>query len=169
MSKKIRNRRKATTSFQESLDIQRFREQRFDEQNGMCYFCNRRMYRKHKNNWEHHKMRRVTAEHVIPVADGGPNTYENIVAACHECNSRRGRMPAEQFKMLVATPQARREFNKRVMESKKQKSRERRHAQVRHFFGMLMLLSANRDFVGADGIFTAYTWLDRIDPRVHAE
>ena len=32
----------------------------------------------------------LTIDHVIPVSRGGQNTWENVVAACGPCNSRKG-------------------------------------------------------------------------------
>lgn len=32
----------------------------------------------------------TTVDHVIPTSRGGPNTWENVVAACEPCNSRKG-------------------------------------------------------------------------------
>lgn len=35
-------------------------------------------------------------EHIIPKAQGGPHTWENVVAACHDCNHRKAdRRPEE--------------------------------------------------------------------------
>jgi len=40
--------------------------------------------------------RATTVDHVIPKAQGGPNTWENVVAACRACNHKKGnRTPAE--------------------------------------------------------------------------
>jgi len=32
----------------------------------------------------------TTVDHVIPRSRGGPNTWENVVAACEPCNARKG-------------------------------------------------------------------------------
>lgn len=32
-------------------------------------------------------------DHVHPVSKGGPTTWDNIVAACNDCNSRKGNQP----------------------------------------------------------------------------
>lgn len=34
--------------------------------------------------------RRLEQEHVIPLEAGGPDTWDNIVPACHPCNHRKG-------------------------------------------------------------------------------
>jgi 5-methylcytosine-specific restriction endonuclease McrA len=35
----------------------------------------------------------TTADHLVPLARGGASTEENLVAACGDCNSRRGDKP----------------------------------------------------------------------------
>lgn len=35
----------------------------------------------------------ATLDHLIPVADGGPHTYQNVALAHRSCNARRGRQP----------------------------------------------------------------------------
>jgi len=32
----------------------------------------------------------VTMDHVMPISKGGPTSWDNIVAACNDCNSRKG-------------------------------------------------------------------------------
>jgi 5-methylcytosine-specific restriction endonuclease McrA len=32
----------------------------------------------------------MTADHVLPKASGGEESWENLVCACHECNNRKG-------------------------------------------------------------------------------
>ena len=39
----------------------------------------------------HHVPTMRTRDHLIAVADGGPDTFENSVIACAECNQRRGK------------------------------------------------------------------------------
>lgn len=36
----------------------------------------------------------LTADHIIPVSDGGSNDLDNLRAAHRSCNSRRGNQPA---------------------------------------------------------------------------
>jgi 5-methylcytosine-specific restriction endonuclease McrA len=45
-----------------------------------CHWC--------KRPWT--KRRRPTHDHVIPLSDKGPNTPDNSVCACSECNTRKG-------------------------------------------------------------------------------
>lgn len=49
----------------------------------------------------------TTVDHVLPVSRGGRNTWVNTVAACVECNQRKGdRTPAEAGLTLRITPMA---------------------------------------------------------------
>ncbi len=44
-----------------------------------------------------HRRSMATREHVIPRAFGGETTWDNLVAACSECNSLRGHVDAQAF------------------------------------------------------------------------
>jgi len=46
-------------------------------------------------------------DHVIPRSKGGPHTWENVVAACRPCNTRKeDRLPHEAGMVLRSTPTA---------------------------------------------------------------
>ncbi len=48
---------------------------------------------------------RLELDHIIPRSRGGPNSWENLVAACHECNNRKAdRTPAEAGMKLARYP-----------------------------------------------------------------
>lgn len=47
---------------------------------GECAYCGRTM----------HKGERLTRDHLEPVSEGGVTTQDNIVPACHSCNSSKG-------------------------------------------------------------------------------
>lgn len=36
---------------------------------------------------------RLVVDHIVPVADGGTDDWDNLAAACHECNAGKGRHP----------------------------------------------------------------------------
>lgn len=59
-----------------SYTTQQLQEQ-FQRQKGKCYWCKVKLGKM----WH--------ADHVIPLAKGGSNTIDNIVAACPTCNMRR--------------------------------------------------------------------------------
>ena len=43
--------------------------------------------------------REITLDHVIPQADGGKTTWDNVVIACGDCNNRKGsRAPVNQWR-----------------------------------------------------------------------
>lgn len=51
------------------------------------------------------RMNELTYDHVIPRAQGGKTTWENIVTCCISCNSRKGcRSPAQANMKLIKQP-----------------------------------------------------------------
>jgi 5-methylcytosine-specific restriction endonuclease McrA len=47
----------------------------------------------------------LTRDHVVPVSRGGRDVWENVVCACHACNSRKGgRTPQQAGMPLLAVP-----------------------------------------------------------------
>lgn len=57
-----------------------------------CQYCGR-------------KMRHLTIDHVIPRHQGGPHTWQNLVAACMNCNRRKGgKRPSEADMHLRRQP-----------------------------------------------------------------
>lgn len=60
----------------------------------LCMYCGESFPRQH-----------LTRDHVHPVSRGGVDTWENVVAACFACNSRKGgRTPAQASMPLLAVP-----------------------------------------------------------------
>ncbi len=51
-----------------------------------CFYCFRILTRRLR-----------ALDHVVPLAQNGHNGYRNLVAACPECNLRKGERPAEDF------------------------------------------------------------------------
>lgn len=43
----------------------------------------------------------ITIDHIVPVAEGGGNTADNLTAACYSCNSRKRTRSALRFLMEV--------------------------------------------------------------------
>lgn len=65
---------------------------RYTEQDGKCAYCRAEMTLPFDAN----NPLSATLDHVIPKFYGGPNSYNNFVAACHSCNRAKGHMlPAE--------------------------------------------------------------------------
>ena len=60
----------------------------------LCLYCGGRFNRP-----------QLTRDHVLPVSRGGRDTWENVVAACFHCNSRKGSRTPQQANMpLLAVP-----------------------------------------------------------------
>lgn len=47
---------------------------------------------------------RLTLDHVLPRSRGGPDTWENLVAACVPCNNRKGNKTPDEAGMALARP-----------------------------------------------------------------
>jgi 5-methylcytosine-specific restriction endonuclease McrA len=45
---------------------------------------------------------RLTLDHVVPKSRGGPDTWENLVAACVPCNNRKGNRTPEEAGMRLS-------------------------------------------------------------------
>ena len=43
------------------------------------------------------KRRRLELDHATPKSHGGADRYDNLLAACHDCNQKRGNQPLEQW------------------------------------------------------------------------
>eukprot|EP00252_Welwitschia_mirabilis_P003977 TRINITY_DN14089_c0_g1_i1.p1 TRINITY_DN14089_c0_g1~~TRINITY_DN14089_c0_g1_i1.p1 ORF type:complete len:276 (+),score=43.14 TRINITY_DN14089_c0_g1_i1:206-1033(+) len=54
----------------------------------------------------------LTVDHVLPVSRGGKWTWENLVTACSECNSRKGNKTLQEAQMkLIRTPKAPKDYD----------------------------------------------------------
>ena len=42
----------------------------------------------------------VTRDHIVPMAHGGRTTDSNLIAACRDCNQRKGDLDVEVFREL---------------------------------------------------------------------
>jgi len=51
---------------------------------GKCFYCGG-------------KFSKLTVDHVVPIAKGGSHTLDNLVFACHACNSEKRDLPANEF------------------------------------------------------------------------
>jgi 5-methylcytosine-specific restriction endonuclease McrA len=76
------------------------REVRFTRRNiffrdrNRCQYCGRV-----------HPPKRLNLDHVVPLSRGGRSSWDNVVCACIECNSRKGsRTPEEAGMRLVRSP-----------------------------------------------------------------
>lgn len=55
-----------------------------EAQNWRCCYCGVHMTLVSNDS------KSVTLEHIVPTSKGGDDTYNNCVAACYECNAKRG-------------------------------------------------------------------------------
>lgn len=68
--------------------IQRSRDKAAKAQDHHCFWCGCKMVKSEKPSDNPNNIR--TGDHVIPLAKGGKNIPENIVAACQGCNWAKG-------------------------------------------------------------------------------
>lgn len=62
----------------------------FDRDNDTCQYCGEKV-----------SGRRATIDHVLPLCQGGKDTYENTVCACIVCNNKKGGRTPEQARMKL--------------------------------------------------------------------
>jgi 5-methylcytosine-specific restriction endonuclease McrA len=60
----------------------------FQRDRQICAYCGQRF-----------STERLTRDHVVPVSKGGPNVWENVVAACEGCNRHKDNRTPEQANM----------------------------------------------------------------------
>lgn len=61
-----------------------------NRENSLCFYCLKRL-----------TLDDFAIDHLIPQVEGGDNTYRNVVAACHECNSaKRDASPDDYLRSL---------------------------------------------------------------------
>ena len=65
---------------------QRYRESILKRENGECFYCLRKIT---KENY--------VLDHLTSQVNGGNNSYKNIVASCHECNSVKSGKNGEDY------------------------------------------------------------------------
>lgn len=76
------------------LKVKYSRKNIFHRDENRCQYCGTEKARKE-----------LTVDHIIPRSRGGRNTFTNIVAACKECNSKKGdKTPEEAGMLLLKSP-----------------------------------------------------------------
>lgn len=95
--------------------IAKIKRRKFDRQNGRCFYCCQPMWlsdpqdfaRRHGISTRAARRFLATAEHLTPRSEGGANSSDNIVAACHYCNRHRHlvrrALPPEPYLLRVRT------------------------------------------------------------------
>src|SRR4051812_34657663 len=103
-----------------------------EQQNHRCCYCGvefltppsgktKGMKKWHEANKQHPRM--MTIEHVVRKVDGGVAEWDNEVAACYRCNTRRGAVDAYTYFYYRETLDA---LRKRVRRVNKNDSRKRK-------------------------------------------
>lgn len=70
-------------------------------------FSKRNVVARDKNSCQYcgKKASKLTIDHVVPLSKGGKTCFENCVAACSECNAKKGnRLPSESGMFLRKQP-----------------------------------------------------------------
>jgi 5-methylcytosine-specific restriction endonuclease McrA len=81
-----KHRRRALLAGQECKATPSQIRKHCEKAKGICFYCRR-------------KFKSLTVDHIVPMAKGGTHTLDNIVFACHACNSeKRDLDPAEYAK-----------------------------------------------------------------------
>jgi len=65
---------------------EQYREAILKREGNTCFYCLRKLTSEN-----------YALDHLIPQRDGGNDSYRNVVAACHSCNSSKNAVPAEDF------------------------------------------------------------------------
>lgn len=68
------------------------RERLSEAQNHRCCWCGKRMDESAARRED-----RPTFEHVVPLAEGGPDDVQNLAIACNGCNEERGRATSRRL------------------------------------------------------------------------
>lgn len=76
-----------------------------ERQGWRCFYCDEPVYWSPPPGMDH---REATFDHVVPYSKGGRKTKGNGVAACWDCNQRRGKRPFQEFLRFMALEIARR-------------------------------------------------------------
>lgn len=77
-------------ALKDSKDL--IREYSLNCTNGQCAYCGLRLatYNEESCNWVKLEDRKMVADHLYPVCNGGPFMTGNIVYTCEDCNARKG-------------------------------------------------------------------------------
>jgi HNH endonuclease len=63
-----------------------------------CFYCGTVLT--HGKKGKSH--RRATNDHIVPRLEGGSNSHTNKVKCCQSCNSKKGSLSLEEFRVVMA-------------------------------------------------------------------
>lgn len=117
------------------------RQRLWVEQDGKCHYCDQEtiLPRSGQNNRGGNV---ATLDHIITQSNGGTDSLNNLVVACHTCNSNRLDMDYEIFYNLMKTPGAWKEHCAEMARQKAARDEERRKANLRRHEELLAMEKA---------------------------
>lgn len=80
-----------------------FRERLWEEATGHCIYCGKPV-----------SLEEMEADHIVPLCQGGDNSYENKVCSCPCCNARKAGLDLEEFLCKNMGKTKRKRFSNRV-------------------------------------------------------
>ena len=78
-----------------SKQRRRHRKALWEQQKGICHYCNNKMREKGKSNLS------ASLDHIIPASKGGVNARSNLVLCCMKCNLTKGNACIEEVGKFV--------------------------------------------------------------------
>lgn len=79
------------------------REKLWEEATGHCIYCGRPV-----------KMEEMEIDHIVPLCQGGDNSFENKVCSCPRCNAAKAGMLLEDYVEKHMTASQRKRFSNRI-------------------------------------------------------
>ena len=77
----------------------------YERDNGICYLCGCATdfddYTVNQDGYMVIGGTYPTRDHVIPLAEGGEHSWENVKLACFKCNSRKGAKPLDELEVTL--------------------------------------------------------------------
>lgn len=67
--------------------------------NKYCWYCGVKLALDSRD--PQYKLLRATIDHKVPVSLGGKNEPGNIVSSCMKCNSQKGQLTVEEYRILL--------------------------------------------------------------------
>jgi len=73
------------------MEVKSKKAQLLEESCGVCVYCGHKL-----------DLNTMEIEHIMPLAKGGSDLFENNVCSCHECNSQKKDMLPQEFHALMS-------------------------------------------------------------------
>jgi 5-methylcytosine-specific restriction endonuclease McrA len=82
---------------------------------GRCQLCGRPLNPDIKGVTSHDDPDRMTLDHTVPISKGGTHTYDNVRAACMDCNTEKGDDMPDEIPTTIVIKLSRESFDKLKM------------------------------------------------------